>query len=127
MGGSLSRWTFFDKSQGGLAGGGAVLPGRQPLKGCGNVLGAPACGGENAAMPRTARASVGGYCYHALNRGNGRARIFHDADDYHRFVRLLHKACARVPMRLLGYCWMPNHFHLVLWPHGDNDLGRWMQ
>ncbi len=23
-------------------------------------------------MPRTARASVGGYCYHALNRGNKR-------------------------------------------------------
>ncbi len=22
---------------------------------------------------------------------------------------------------------MPNHFHLVLWPHGDGDLGRWMQ
>jgi putative transposase len=22
---------------------------------------------------------------------------------------------------------MPHHFHLVLWPHGDDDLGRWMQ
>jgi putative transposase len=22
---------------------------------------------------------------------------------------------------------MPNHFHLVLWPYGDGDLGRWMQ
>jgi putative transposase len=32
-------------------------------------------------VPRTARASVGGYCYHALNRGNGRAQVFHDADD----------------------------------------------
>ena len=30
-------------------------------------------------------------------------------------------------MRLVGYCLMPNHFHLVLWPLGDNDLGRWMQ
>ena len=70
---------------------------------------------------------MGGYCYHALNRGNGRARVFHDADDYHSFVRLLQKACARVPMRLVGYCLMPNHFHLVLWPLGDNDLGHWMQ
>ena len=78
-------------------------------------------------MPRTARASVGGYCYHALNRGNGRARVFHDADDYHCFVRLLQKACARVPMRLVGYCLMPHHFHLVLWPHGDDVPGRRMQ
>src|SRR5579862_6361231 len=77
-------------------------------------------------MPRTARASVGGYCYHALNRGNGRARVFHDDDDYHAFVTLLRQACARVPMRLLRFCLMPNHFHVVLWPHGDGDLGTWM-
>jgi len=78
-------------------------------------------------MPRTARASVGGYCYHVLNRGNGRAQVFHNADDHHAFVRLLQKACARVPMRLGGFCLMPNHFHLVVWPRGDNDLGPWMQ
>src|SRR4029077_5848592 len=78
-------------------------------------------------MPRSARASVGGYCYHALNRGNGRARVFHDDEDYHGFVRLLRKACARVPVRLVGYCLMPNHFHLVLWPIGDDDLSTWMQ
>src|SRR5262249_20031117 len=57
-------------------------------------------------MPRTARASVGGLCYHALNRGNGRAQVFHDADDYHGFLRLLRQACARLPMRLLGFCLM---------------------
>jgi REP element-mobilizing transposase RayT len=22
------------------------------------------------------------------------------------------------------YCLMPNHFHLVLWPHKDGDLSR---
>ena len=73
-------------------------------------------------MPRTARASAAGHCYHALNRGNGRAQVFHDADDYHAFVRLLRQACARVRMRLVGLCLMPNHFHLVLWPRGDDDL-----
>jgi len=30
-------------------------------------------------------------------------------------------------MRVIGYCLMPNHFHLVLWPPGDDDLGEWMQ
>src|SRR5437016_12100804 len=28
-------------------------------------------------MPRTARASLGGWCYHVLNRGNARAEVFH--------------------------------------------------
>jgi putative transposase len=78
-------------------------------------------------MPRTARADLGGYCYHALNRGNGRATVFHDADDYQSFMRLLRKACARLPMRLIGFCLLPNHFHLVLWPQADDPLGPWMQ
>jgi putative transposase len=30
-------------------------------------------------------------------------------------------------MRLTGYCLMSHHFHLILWPHGDGDLSRWMQ
>jgi putative transposase len=92
-----------------------------------NLLAGEALADNNRCMPRTSRASVGGYCYHALNRGNGRAQVFHDGDDYDRFVRLLRQACARVPMRLVGYCLMPNHFHLVLWPRGDNDLSTWIQ
>jgi len=66
-------------------------------------------------------------CYHVINRGNGRATVFHKPADSDAFVKLLAKACARLPMRLLAYCLMPNHFHLVLWPLADGDLGRWMQ
>ncbi len=78
-------------------------------------------------MPRTARASVGGICYHVMNRGNGSARVFHKDRDYEAFVSLIDQSCDRLPMRVLAYCLMPNHFHLVLWPHGDGDLGTWMQ
>jgi putative transposase len=78
-------------------------------------------------MPRTARASVGGICYHVLNRGNGRAEVFHKDEDYAAFLKLLRQADQRVSMRLLGYCLMPNHFHLVVWPRENGDLGRWMQ
>ena len=78
-------------------------------------------------MPRTARAAVGGIAYHVINRSNGRQTVFHDEEDYAAFVEMLGQARDRLPMRLLAYCLMPNHFHLVLWPHGDGDLGRWMQ
>jgi putative transposase len=30
-------------------------------------------------------------------------------------------------MRILSYCLMPNHWHFVLWPERDGDLGRFMQ
>ena len=78
-------------------------------------------------MPRTARASLGGVCYHVINRGNAKSTVYHDSDDYQSFVALMAKACDRLPMRILAYCLMPNHFHLVLWPYGDRDLSRWMQ
>ncbi|HUG90411.1 MAG TPA: transposase [Planctomycetaceae bacterium] len=78
-------------------------------------------------MSRTARASVGRFCYHVLNRGNARAEVFHKDDDYRAFLKLIGDACERRPMRVLGYCLLPDHFHLVLWPHKDGDLSRWMQ
>jgi len=30
-------------------------------------------------------------------------------------------------MRILVYHLMPNHFHLVLYPRNDGDLGKFMQ
>ena len=78
-------------------------------------------------MPRTARASQGGFVYHVLNRGNGRSDVFHEDDDFAAFVNLMREAHEKVPMRLAGYCLMNNHFHLILWPHEDGDLSRWMQ
>ena len=78
-------------------------------------------------MPRTARASVGNMCYHVINRGNAKGEVFHKDEDYQAFLKLLVDASDRLPMRLLAYCLMPNHFHLVRWPHNDGDLSRWMQ
>ncbi|MDH3512777.1 MAG: transposase [Gammaproteobacteria bacterium] len=78
-------------------------------------------------MARTARASVGGICYHVINRGNRRARVFHNDADYLAFTELTKRANARCQMRMVGYCLMPNHFHFVLWPREDGDLSRWVQ
>ena len=77
-------------------------------------------------MPRTARAAAGGYCYHVLNRGNRRAEVFHKDEDYAAFAALIRQTCAQVPMRVLGWCLMPNHFHLALWPQRDGELAEWM-
>ena len=34
---------------------------------------------------------------------------------------------AYIPADLLGYCLMPNHFHMGFRPHHDGDRGRRMQ
>ena len=77
-------------------------------------------------MPRVARASVGGICYHVINRGNGRRQIFLKEGDYLAFLKALAHACIEIPMPVLAYCLMPNHFHLVIRPEHDGDLSRWM-
>jgi putative transposase len=78
-------------------------------------------------MPRTARASVGNVVYHVLNRGNAGATVFHKDADYGAFLKLLNEANERANMRLISFCLMPNHFHLVAWPREDGDLSTWMQ
>lgn len=78
-------------------------------------------------MPRVGRKSAGGVVYHVLNRGNGRMELFGKDGDYAAFEKLLGQAKDRVPgARLLGYCLMPNHWHLVLWPAADGELSAFV-
>jgi len=77
-------------------------------------------------MSRPPRASEGGLIYHALNRSNARLAVFDDDEDYEAFGRVLAEAVARHEVRLLAYCVLPDHFHLVVWPRGDGDLSRFM-
>lgn len=78
-------------------------------------------------MPRTARVAPGGVIFHVLNRANARATIFTGDGDYAGFERVLAEMVTIIPIRLLAYCLMPNHWHLLLWPRADGDLGRFMQ
>lgn len=73
-------------------------------------------------MPRPERTDIGGYVYHVLNRANARVQIFDHDRDYQLFEKVLTEAEERTAMRILAYCIMPNHWHLVLYPRNDGDL-----
>jgi putative transposase len=77
-------------------------------------------------MPRTARKAPGGVVFHVINRGVGRRCIFDKDEDFSAFERVMVHALTAHPVRLLGYCMMPNHFHLLLWPDEDGQMGRFM-
>lgn len=64
--------------------------------------------------------------FHVMNRAVRRAVLFKTTADYDAFFRVLREAVARLPMRILAMCVMPNHWHLVLWPEGDTDLTRFV-
>jgi putative transposase len=61
-----------------------------------------------------------------INRGNGRRGVFLKDGDYLAFLKAIGHACVEIPMPVLAYCLMPNHFHLVVQPKEDGDLSRWM-
>ena len=78
-------------------------------------------------MPRPARVAPGGVIFHCLNRGNDRRVIFDDAADFAAFERVLQATLDAVPVRLLAYCLLHNHWHMLLWPRKDGELAAFMQ
>jgi len=58
--------------------------------------------------------------------GQRRMQIFDKEKDYDAFERILAAAVRRVRMRLLAYCVMPNHWHLVVWPRAEGDLSTFV-
>jgi len=77
-------------------------------------------------MPRQARVAVKDVVYHVINRANGRAQIFEKDADYQHFESLMQDAQELANMRILAYCIMPNHWHLILHPCTDTNLAEFM-
>ena len=65
--------------------------------------------------------------FHVLNRGVGKMRLFAKDADFQAFEQMIEKTLDSCPMRLCAYCLMPNHWHFVLWPERDGQMGAFMQ
>jgi len=93
-----------------------------------------------------------GEYYHIYSRGVEKRKIFLNTKEYNRFVALLYVMNQNVPFRMdnflrnnpnnlknifkekrekalvsiLGYCLMPNHFHLILYEHTEGGISKFM-
>ena len=63
---------------------------------------------------RRARITFHGAFHHAMNRGHDGLKIFQRDDDKEFFLKLLDKTSNNLKTRILTYCLMANHYHLVL-------------
>lgn len=81
----------------------------------------------HAYMSRPNRVAPGGLPFHVLNRAVGRRTLFASPADYDAFTHSVAEALRTRPMRVCGYCVMPNHWHMVLWPEHDGDLSSFIQ
>jgi putative transposase len=67
-------------------------------------------------MPRPRRYTPPDSVLHLVNRGNDRKLLFEADREYEEFLRLVAATKERCPMRVLAYCLMTNHWHMVVWP-----------
>jgi putative transposase len=65
-------------------------------------------------MSRRRRVHIRGGYYHVTLRGNHRQEIFRDPADRSALDAIARGACERTGARVIAYCWMTNHIHLVV-------------
>jgi putative transposase len=78
-------------------------------------------------MPRPLRLDIADFPYHVMNRAYSRWTLFQSETEFSHFETLLMQTAITYSMRVLAYCLMTNHWHLVLWPREDGALSRFMQ
>jgi len=76
-------------------------------------------------MPRKPRVDRVGF-YHVINRGVARDSIYHDSDDFIKFLNLIQDASQEYGFEIYSYCLMNNHYHLLLKTTKEN-LSQIMQ
>jgi putative transposase len=75
-------------------------------------------------MPRVARAVFPGIPHHITQRGNRGEEVFFVGEDRLTYLRWLSEYCQKYEVKVLAYCLMTNHIHLVMTPSTAEGLQR---
>lgn len=70
-------------------------------------------------MPRQARMKSKTGIYHVIVRGISQQNIFHDEEDFMKYLEMLERVKKKSGFKLYGYCLMGNHVHLLI--HESQD------
>ena len=79
-------------------------------------------------MPRGPRVQSDSGYYHVILQGAGKQVIFEDDEDRRTFLRLLGLSSERAGAKVLSYCLMSNHVHLLIDDpvNGLSSLMHWL-
>ena len=73
-------------------------------------------------MPRVARRIVPGFPHHITQRGTNRQIVFYTQQDRRVYLELLRENSRQAGVRILAYCLMVNHIHLIAIPEQSDGL-----
>lgn len=75
-------------------------------------------------MPRIARVVVVGYPHHITQRGNYRQDLFVEDADREKYLFLLRRESKQYGLKILVYCLMTNHIHIIGVPLSEYAMGN---
>ena len=78
-------------------------------------------------MPRIARAVAVGFPHHVIQRGNNREKIFFAEVTREKYLNWLKEYADLWGVKILAYCLMTNHIHLLVKPDKMESLAKMMQ
>lgn len=67
-----------------------------------------------------------GASYHIYNRGNRKEDIFLNEDDCLFYLKRLKQNLQKHQVKLLAYCLMPNHLHLLVKQESDSPISKFI-
>ena len=75
-------------------------------------------------MARRYRSVFPGHPHHIIQRGNRHQRVFFCDQDREFYLAVLRKWCDKCDVKVVAYCLMDNHVHLVLLPMAWGALAK---
>jgi putative transposase len=76
---------------------------------------------------RKKRELIEGAAYHVSSRTNGKIKVFDTIVGQRIMLVILEEAKEKYGFRLHNFCFMPNHFHLLITPASGTSLSRIVQ
>jgi len=75
-------------------------------------------------MPRKARVVIPAVPHHITQRGNNRQDVFFTEDDRRLYLSILREQSKKFGLKILGFCLMTNHLHVIATPLSEISLAR---
>ena len=78
-------------------------------------------------MPRFPRNYIKTTAFHVITQGINRSYIFENPEDIKYYIKVMYKLNEQCKIKIVAYCIMNNHAHILIETDKVNDLSKYMQ
>ena len=78
-------------------------------------------------MPRSPRSYIKTSYFHVITQGINKDYIFENSDDIKHYIKTMYKLSQEQEVKILSYCIMNNHAHILVYVENLKQLSKYMQ